>query len=506
MLKAVDNILNGISMYRLVLYLLISLVLVSIILSFLQVLPYKPIDLIIQTSVLSLICWLVNKVFAKIFKAPQNPESPFITALILCLIITPQNIFENLFFIFLASIFAIASKYILQFGGKHIFNPAAFGVAATAIFFNYSAGWWVGNLWMIPFVVICGLLIVRKIKRFDMVAAFLSTALVVFGVFALFKGNNLFTLFQKISLETPLIFFASVMLTEPQTMPPSKKWKVIYGIIVGILFASPFSVGYFTATPENALILGNIFSYLVGFKRKLTLYLKEKKQIGLGIYDFVFNLKGSFSFLPGQYLEWTLGHKNPDSRGVRRFFTIASSPTEQNLHIGIRFFDQGSSFKKSLINMRSGESIIASQLDGEFVLPKDPSEKLVFIAGGIGITPFRSMIKYLLDKEEKRDIVLFYLNRSEKEIVYKEIFDEAFRKLKVKTVCVLTDRENVPKGWKGLVGHLDDNVIKQEVSDYKERIFYISGSHSMVEAFKEVLKGLGIPGNRIKTDYFPGYA
>jgi len=75
--------------------------------------------------------------------------------------------------------------------------------------------------------------------------------------------------------------------------------------------------------------------------------------------------------------------------------------------------------------MKVGDTIVASQLSGEFILPADESKKLVFLAGGIGITPFRSQIKYLIDTKQKRDIILFYSNRTPADIAYKEIFDQA---------------------------------------------------------------------------------
>src|SRR5258708_34079548 len=110
-------------------------------------------------------------------------------------------------------------------------------------------------------------------------------------------------------------------------------------------------------------------------------------------------------------MEWTVGHAHSDTGGNRRYFTLASSPTEKEVHLGVRFYDPSSSFQRAVVELPAGSTIVAGQVAGEFTLPKDPQKKLVFIAGGIGITPFRSMVKYLLDRDEKRAITLFYSNR-----------------------------------------------------------------------------------------------
>ena len=146
-------------------------------------------------------------------------------------------------------------------------------------------------------------------------------------------------------------------------------------------------------------MVGNVFSYVVSPKRRVVLKLKRKSKMAPDIVDFVFKSSQKLAFQPGQYMEFTLAHPHPDSRGNRRYFTLASSPTEDVVRLGIRFYQQGSSFKKALYRMDGRTKIVAAQIAGDFTLPADPQQKLVFIAGGIGITPFRSMLKYLLDSQ-----------------------------------------------------------------------------------------------------------
>lgn len=474
-MKYIDDFLNSTTMYRLVLYILICFLIVALGFSSFSLLAFKPINLLFSAVILIAVCWITNRIFSKIFNSPTNLESVYITALILSLIITPINSFDKIPYLTATGILAISSKYILAIKKKHIFNPAALAVVLASMFLNFGASWWIGNSYMLIPVLIGGLLVIRKVRHLSMVTAFLV-------VYAVFTGSHLI---QTI-LESPIFFFSFIMLTEPQTTPPRKNLQIIYGGLVG--FISVFQA------PEIALLIGNIFAYIVSPKDKLILFFKEKIKIGQDIYEYVFN--GKLKFLAGQYLEWTLGQKNTDSRGSRRYFTLASSPTEENLRLGIKFYPNGSSFKNSLFNMKKNSQIVASQLSGEFILPKDINKKLCFIAGGIGITPFRSMIKYLLDTNQKRDIILLYSNKLKSDIVYKEIFDEAFQKLGIKTIYVSTDTQ----------GFIDEKMIKEQVSDFKDRMFYISGPHSMVDVFEKTLRGMGLPGSQIKIDFFPGYA
>ena len=196
----------------------------------------------------------------------------------------------------------------------------------------------------------------------------------------------------------------------------------------------------------------------------LVLKLKDKVQLAPDIYDFIFTPARRFAFSPGQYMEWTLGHADPDSRGNRRYFTLASSPTEDQLRLGVKFYPNGSSFKQALLDLDHQHEIVATQLAGDFVLPNDPNQKCVFIAGGVGITPFRSMIKYLIDTRQRRSIVLFYANRSIKDIIYKDVFDKAEKQLGLKTVYTVTDSSDLPAAWRGKVGRITPDLIKAEVN------------------------------------------
>lgn len=490
-------------MYRLVVYELIFLLVVAGVLGAVGLLPYSPLYLAFSTVALFGVCLSVNTIFAYMFDVPANPESTWITALILALIIKPPVSFWDAQFLPLAlwaGAWAIASKYILAIKGKHLFNPAALGVAITSLVLGLSASWWVGTPVMAPFVLLGGLLIVRKIHRFDLWLAFVATFATGILYSALSHGSLAIVAGQSF-LYAPVFFFSTVMLTEPATMPSTRSMRILYGMLVGLLFLPNVSIGSFYFTPELALLLGNIFVYSVSPKYKLVLELVETVPISHDTCDFIFKSNRPLTFQPGQYMELTVKHEQSDARGMRRYFTLASSPTEKDVRFGIKFYEPASSFKKALLLMRPGDSLAAGQLAGDFTLPRDKKKKLVFVAGGIGITPFRSIAQYLIDTKQKRDAILLYSNKTSSDIVYEEVFAEAGEKTGLKTVYVITDEKGPC-----YTGVIDQKMLIAEVPDYKERTFYISGPQRMVTGFTELLENLGVSRSQIKTDYFPGFA
>ena len=505
MIKYIDSIIDRITMYRLLLYILFGMLAIALMLSFGGFLHFQPEALLFSASFLTAVCLAANEIFAKVFKAPANVESAWITAWILALIITPVISLNNAIFMIAVGLAAMASKYMLAINKRHIFNPAAFGVALTALIAGQTASWWVGSITMLPYVLVGGLLITRKVRRFAMVIAFFAAVWVSTIVVSSLGGHDVLSNLQKTLLHSSMFYLAFIMLTEPLTSPTTRGKQVAYAFIVGALFPPQFHIGTTYSTPELALLVGNVFAFATGFRRRLTPKFLGKEEIAPDLADFVFQPEKPVKYQAGQYMEWTLPHDKSDLRGVRRYFTLASSPTEDTLRLGVRFYPKGSSFKRAMQTMTPDTVIAAGQLGGDFVLPKDPTKKLVFIAGGIGITPFRSMVKYLLDINERRVITLMYSEVAADELAYTDIFDEAEKHLGTKVVYTLTG-PNPPASWNGKTGFIDAKMIAREVPDYRNRVFYISGSHTMVAAMQDALNQLGVPRRQIKTDFFPGYA
>lgn len=260
--------MNKITLYRLTLYVLLFLLTAAFFLSLAGVLPFQASNLLVSVLFLVGVSLVVNFIFARTFGVRYKAESVVITALILALIISPIKSFDGLWFLFFAATLAMASKYILSINKRHIFNPAALAVAMTALFASQSASWWVGTLWMLPFVLIGGILIVRQSNRFNMVFYFLFFALLTTLVLGAFGGASVVTMARKLVVNSSLLFFAFVMLTEPLTMPIKKGWQVVFAILIGFLFAPQVHLGSFYFTPELALLTGNILAF-ISKKRKI---------------------------------------------------------------------------------------------------------------------------------------------------------------------------------------------------------------------------------------------
>jgi len=221
---------------------------------------------------------------------------------------------------------------------------------------------------------------------------------------------------------------------------------------------------------------GNLFSYLVSPSYKLRLALKERHTIGHEIVSFSFQKPAWSRQRPGQYMEWTLPVSQADSRGARRYFSLASSPTEDEIMVAARFPQRANRFKEDMLAMTPGAIITAGELAGDFTLPRNLRKPLALVAGGIGITPFRSMLKCLSDRREKRDIVLVYSASRQDQLVFGDVIAEAQRKIGLKVVTTVTDAARVLPGWTGRRGSISAEMIREEIPDAARRLFPRLGS------------------------------
>ncbi|PIT88905.1 MAG: hypothetical protein COU27_03445 [Candidatus Levybacteria bacterium CG10_big_fil_rev_8_21_14_0_10_36_7] len=223
---------------------------------------------------------------------------------------------------------------------------------------------------------------------------------------------------------------------------------------------------------------------------------KEKK--GKNTYSFHFKKPNKFEFVAGQYLKMKLDINNSDSRGNSRYFTVSSSPTEKDLVITTRIIK--SSFKKKLMTLKTGDEAIISGPWGDIVFPKK-RRPIIFLTGGIGITPFRSLCIFARDKNLDFKITLLVSFSTAED----SIFDKEFKKIESDNFKYIKTITHPDKNWKGEKGRIDAQKIRKYVKNVDKSIFYVTGPLGLVEGILKLLKDNGIKKGHIISEDFPGY-
>jgi len=501
-MRPIDAVLDKITIYRLVVYVLVAISMLSLGFALSGRLPASATAMVISLALLLSSAYATERGLGRWFGLPTNSESWLISALILFLIVQPANSPMAGVVLVVAAALTSASKFILARHGKHIFNPAAFAAAILSLTGLGATTWWVGSSLLWPATLILGLAVVRKLRRFELVLSFavVSTTAQIIQVLA--DHQPLIANLERAALSSPLIFLGTIMLTEPATMPPRRNQQIIFGGLIGLLYVTALQIGPFSVYPEVALLAGNLYAFAVAPKFRLKLQLTHIQRISDHVYNYIFAPERPFKFLPGQYMEWTLADVPFDSRGNRRTFTIASSPTEPSVQLGVKYYEPASAYKTTLASLQPGDHIYASQLAGNFTLPQNRNAKLAFIAGGIGITPFRSMIKYLTDQNLASDAILLYVVSDPREFAYSQVLNDA-RRIGIRTVSIVTKADHELPGV--VIGKLSPQLIAHLIPDFAGRLFYVSGPNTMVDATKQHLRTLDIEDDHIKTDHFSGY-
>lgn len=231
----------------------------------------------------------------------------------------------------------------------------------------------------------------------------------------------------------------------------------------------------------------------------MKLVLAQKKIEVENVSSFLFKPTQPLTWKAGQFLRYQVEDLQPDERSNRRFFTIASAPHEKLVMLTTKFVpNDGSSFKKDLLKMKISESVEVFGPSGDFIIPNDslvddPSKEYIFIAGGIGITPFRSIILDLDQRKFPINITLLYANKTP-DFIYKKEFEEVQKRHPEFKIKYFVDPQRI-----------DEKAIQSLTSNFQAPTYYISGPEPMVEAFEKMLYELGVPKEQVKRDYFPGY-
>ncbi|MBK5133199.1 FAD-dependent oxidoreductase [Candidatus Bathyarchaeota archaeon] len=231
---------------------------------------------------------------------------------------------------------------------------------------------------------------------------------------------------------------------------------------------------------------------------KFETHVKEIIYRTYNVTSFRFSRPSKLDYLPGQFFFITI---KGSGKELKKHFSFSSSPLEQN-YIEFTKKLSNSDFSGILKKLVIDDWARIEAPFGKFTFIGE-NKKIALLAGGIGITPFRSICKYCTDKHLKTKITLIYGNRTEEDIVFREDF-EKMQKQNKNLNCVFMINEG-NDNWKGLTGFINAEMIKKEIPDYKNTIFFLCGPPGMVKALEGIINQLGILANQIRVEYFTGY-
>ena len=233
--------------------------------------------------------------------------------------------------------------------------------------------------------------------------------------------------------------------------------------------------------------------------------LIRREEVAEGTMAFHFEKPSGFSFRAGQFADVTLTDPpETDAQGNTRTFSIASPPFANKLIFTTRMRD--TAFKRSLKKVPLTTKAKISPAAGSFTLHKNLERPAIFLAGGIGITPFFSMVQQADRDRLSQELYLFYSNRRPEDAAFldtlkaSETTNSNFR-----LICTMTEMSKSKKEWKGETAPIDREMLCGHLTNLKGPIYYIAGPPSMVTALREMLVSAGVEKNDIRTDEFVGY-
>lgn len=230
--------------------------------------------------------------------------------------------------------------------------------------------------------------------------------------------------------------------------------------------------------------------------------LKKKIDVCDNTIAFIFSTMGvNYNFKPGQYAHFTIPNPvSQDKKGNSRPFSIASSPHHKN-HLMIAARKGSSVFINNLDQLTTGAEIFVSKPYGNLLLNENISDTPVFIAGGIGVTPVRSIIEKFIYDKNKSKLFLFHSNRNRSQFVFKEDFEKwSAQNSNFKFIPVIDDLND--KLWKYDSGVIDKKLLKKHLKSFSNKIFYIVGPPAMVDNVNEILLHEKVNPEKIITEKF----
>jgi ferredoxin-NADP reductase len=233
--------------------------------------------------------------------------------------------------------------------------------------------------------------------------------------------------------------------------------------------------------------------------------LLGRTEVAKGTTAFQFKKPNDFVFKAGQYIDLTLsGSQRGSSNGLTHTFSIASSPSDEELLVTTR--TRNTVFKQALSILPIGSAAKIEGPMGSFSLHNNTARPAVFLAGGIGIAPFLSMLSYATGERLRHSIVLFYANR----YLEDSAFMDSLWKLecanpRFRFVPTLTRMASNNGGWKGKTGHISSEMLVTQLGIVRGPIYYIAGPPTMVAATRRTLCDVGVDEDDIRTEEFAGY-
>jgi ferredoxin-NADP reductase len=228
----------------------------------------------------------------------------------------------------------------------------------------------------------------------------------------------------------------------------------------------------------------------------------EKREVAKGTLLVTFTVEDYPEFRPGAYFWVELPNRgHDDDKGLRRHISLVTSPTESGI-VGLATRLRDSAFKQTLAELEVGDEVVVEEPKGSFLLPEDTSETYVFVAGGIGITVFRSMLRYIRDTEAPYEITLVYSNRDRESAAFLEEVEQLERELPgLRLVLTMTDED----GWDGETRRIDAAMLRDHLGALDRYRYLVAGPPPMTEAVVAELHGGGVPEDRVLADKFSGY-
>jgi ferredoxin-NADP reductase len=232
--------------------------------------------------------------------------------------------------------------------------------------------------------------------------------------------------------------------------------------------------------------------------------IKEKREVAKGTLLVIFDLLGrEVDFTPGQYFWVTLlDPPYDDERGPRRHISVVTSPNERGV-LGLCTRLRDSAFKRSLAELPVGADVEVEEPKGDFLLPEDTDQRYVFIAGGIGITVFRCMLRYIAEERLPHHVTLVYSNRDRESAAFLDELVELQRdNPNLELVLTMTD----DPAWDGESRRIGPELLQDRLGDdWLDLTYLITGPPAMVDGVMETLQAAGVPEEQLRPARFSGY-